>query len=86
MLFRSYQWQTTGWPSWYKTCLAEGFQISSLQREVWVDVADAIEVRIFDELEQMLGIFRVNAGEWTSIHDELTSRLTDPLADTSETS
>lgn len=44
-----YQWQTTGWPSWFKTCLAEGFQISSLQREVWVDIADAIEVRILNE-------------------------------------
>jgi len=79
-----YQWQTTGWPGWAKTCLVEGFQVSSLQREVWVDAADAIEVRIFDESEQTLGIFRVNAGEWTSIHDELALILADSLAGASE--
>lgn len=79
-----YQWQTTGWPGWVKACLVEGFQISSLQREVWVGAADAIEVRIFDESEQILGIFRVNEGEWTSIHDEMASIFANPLADASE--
>lgn len=79
-----YQWQTTGWPSWFKTCLAEGFQISSLQREVWVDIADAIEVRILNEWGQILGISRVNAGKWVTVHDELTSKIADPLANRNE--
>ncbi|NDD12267.1 MAG: DNA helicase UvrD [Betaproteobacteria bacterium] len=72
-----YQWQTTGWPGWAKTCLVDGFQISSLQTEVWVDSADAVEIRIFDEAEQTLGIFRVNGGEWMSVHNELDSMLAD---------
>ena len=55
-----------------------------MQSEVWVDAADAIEVRIFDESEQTLGIFRVNAGEWTSIHDELASILADSLTGATE--
>ncbi len=72
-----YQWQTTGWSGWVKTCLADGFQLSSLQTEVWVDSADAVEIRIFDEAEQTLGIFRVNGGEWMSIHNQLDSMLAD---------
>ena len=77
-----YQWQTTGWPGWAKTCLVDGFQISSLQTEVWVDAADAVEIRIFDETEQNLGIFRVTGGEWLSIHNELASVLADTSAGT----
>jgi DNA helicase-4 len=79
-----YHWQTTGWPSWVKTCLVDGFQISSLQKEIWSDAADAVEIRILDETEKKtLGVFRVNDGEWASIQNELDSMLADTLADTS---
>ena len=36
-----------------------------------------MEIRIFDEAEQTLGIFRVNGGEWMSVHNELDSMLAD---------
>ena len=51
---------------------------------VWVDIADAIEVRILNEWGQILGISRVNAGKWVTVHDELTSKLADPLANRNE--
>jgi len=70
-----YQWQTTGWSGWAKTCLVDGFQLSSLREEIWVNAADAVEIRIYDEAEQTLGVFRVNGGEWVSIHNELDPML-----------
>ncbi|MFZ5531947.1 MAG: 3'-5' exonuclease [Pseudomonadota bacterium] len=66
-----YRWQTTGWPSWTKICSVEGFQISSLQTEVWVDSADGVEIRIYDEAEQLFGKFLVNGGTWITIQNKL---------------
>ena len=41
--------------------------------EVWVEAADGVEVRVFDQLENVVGIFRVNGGQWTTCMDKLAS-------------
>lgn len=80
-----YQWRATGWPSWSKIFFADGFQISSLQREVWAQAADRVEVRICNESEQAVKIYHVDRGRWTSVGEdsisvnpESGSRVEDP--------
>ena len=66
-----YQWQTTGWSGWTKTFPAEGFNIEALHNEVWVGGADGIEVRIFDDMEELVGQYLINAGKWHCEIDRL---------------
>ena len=68
-----YQWQSTGWSGWAKGFPVDGFEIKRLQDEVWSGPADGIDVRIYDESEKVVGRFLVNAGQWTSVLDNLTS-------------
>lgn len=80
-----YQWEGTAWPGWTKTFLIDGFDVSSLQQEVWAAAASSVEVRIFDETERIFGIFEVEAGAWVATHDELDS-LADLITDSGHAS
>ena len=66
-----YQWQSTGWPGWFKSFPTEGFSIDFLKSEVWSEPAEGIVVRIFDETDTEVAQFLVDRGNWTCIFDEM---------------
>lgn len=66
-----YQWQSTGWSGWAKSFPSEGFRADILKSEVWSELADGIDVRIFDETDIAVAQFLVDGGEWRCIADNL---------------
>lgn len=59
-----YQWQSTGWKGWTKSFPVEDFNIDSICSELWVPKASGVEVKIYDDRENILGIFAVDEGNW----------------------
>lgn len=72
-----YKWKARE-ESWTRTCPLASFQLLSLQKEVWVDDADAVIVRICDEANRVLAIYFVNAGRWETIHEDKLASLLSP--------
>jgi DNA helicase-4 len=68
-----YLWQHAGWMAWAKSFPAEGFQIERLQAEVWAAAADGIDVRIYDESDELVGRFLIDHGQWVTVVDLLSS-------------
>ncbi len=62
-----YQWQSTGWSGWAKSFPIEGFRADILKTEVWSELADGIEVRIFDDSDAVVARFLVDGGEWSRL-------------------
>lgn len=59
-----YQWQSKDWPGWIKTFKTDGFMIESIKKEMWAEVADGVEVRIYDESESLIGLYTIDKGNW----------------------
>lgn len=68
-----YQWQAAGWPGWAKSVRSDGFKLEALKSELWAKQTDGIEVRIYDEAEDLAGKFLVDTGKWTAVVDKLES-------------
>jgi DNA helicase-4 len=68
-----YRYQCKNHASWEKIFSTQHFCLERLMSEVWAEAADGIEVRVFDELENVVGIFRINDGQWTTYLDKLAS-------------
>ena len=67
-----YRWNTTGWNAWCRTCAAQGFSVQKFFGEaIWISLADGIEVRFYDDLENEVGIYRVDKGQWSCMVDNI---------------
>lgn len=66
-----YQWRGSGWPGWVKTFSIDEIQVASIQKEVWAEEADGVEVRICDESERVFGRFNIVDGNWVTVLDDL---------------
>ncbi|KYC42890.1 hypothetical protein WA1_12280 [Scytonema hofmannii PCC 7110] len=67
-----YRWNTTGWKAWCRTCPAQGFSVQKFFGEaMWISRADGIEVRFYDDLENEVGIYYIDKGQWTCEVDNL---------------
>jgi hypothetical protein len=59
-----YRWNTTGWKAWCRTYPAQRFSIEEFfAKAVWISCADGIEVRLYDDLETQIAIYRVEKGQ-----------------------
>jgi DNA helicase IV len=60
-----YRWNTTGWKAWCRTYPVEGFSIEEFfAKAIWISDADGIEVRLYDDLETQIAVYRVEKGQW----------------------
>ena len=67
-----YRWNTTGWKAWCRTCPAQNFSVQEfLTKAMWISRADGIELRFYDDLENMLAIYRIDRGQWTCVVDNI---------------
>ncbi|WP_407897013.1 hypothetical protein [Scytonema sp. NUACC26] len=67
-----YRWNTTGWKAWCRTCPAQGFSVQNFFGEaLWISRADGIEVRFYDDLENEVGIYHIDKGQWTCVINNL---------------
>jgi len=65
-----YRWNTTGWKAWCRTCPAQSFSVQEfLAKAMWISRADGIELRFYDDLENILAIYRIEGGQWTCVVD-----------------
>lgn len=73
-----YQWQPTDWPGWVKSFPAKGFDLDALKSEIWAARANGIEVRIFDDTEDLVARFLINTGKWNCTVNQLNVICTPP--------
>jgi DNA helicase IV len=60
-----YRWNTTGWKAWCRTYPVKGFSIEEFfAKAMWIYDADGIEVRLYDDLETQVAVYRVEKGQW----------------------
>ncbi len=68
----NYIYRTTVWGTWVRTYPAQGFSVKELfAKAMWISCADGIEVRIYDDLENMLAIYRIDRGQLNCIADNI---------------
>jgi len=66
-----YQWTSTEWKSWCRTCQAEGFSIKNLcESSVWIQEADGVEVRVYDDYNCLMERCFVDRGKFRSGMDK----------------
>ena len=69
-----YKWNSTGWNNWFCTYPAQGFSVHQyFDNADWISQAAGIEVRFYDELENLLAIYRVDEGQWACIVDNIVA-------------
>ena len=67
-----YIWRTDEWSSWRRTYPAENFSVQQFFDEaLWSASADGIEVRFYDDFENVLAIYRVDKGQLICMVDNL---------------
>jgi DNA helicase-4 len=66
-----YKWQSTGWPGWTKTFPYGEFSIDNIKSEIWSKQADGIEVRIFDDEDNILAKYIINNGNWACLFNNI---------------
>ena len=62
-----YRWNKTEWPHWMKSFPINSFSIDQLKSEAWALMANGVEVRILDELENVKEAYRIENQSWTKI-------------------
>lgn len=63
-----YNWNKTGWQAWCRTYPAQDFSIEQyFDNAQWISHAAKIEVRFYDDLENMLAIYDVERGQCTPV-------------------
>ncbi len=66
-----YQWTSTEWKSWCRTCQTEGFSIKNLcESSVWIQEADGVEVRVYDDYNCLMERCFVDRGKFRSGMDK----------------
>ncbi|MBW4573345.1 MAG: ATP-binding domain-containing protein [Tolypothrix carrinoi HA7290-LM1] len=71
-----YSWNTTGWLAWCRTYPAQDFSIEQyFDNAQWISHAAGIEVRFYDDLENMLAIYRVDRGQCTPVINNIPELL-----------
>lgn len=53
----------SGWPCWVKSFPADGFEPETLSEARWFTSASGVEIRIFDQQDQLTGRLLVDAGK-----------------------
>jgi DNA helicase IV len=67
-----YRWITTGWKAWCRTWPAQGFSVQEFSAQaLWSAHADGIEVRFYDDAENVVAICRVDRGRWSCVLDNI---------------
>ncbi len=74
-----YEWQPMGWRGWAKSFSARGFSIEMVKAESWVEIADGVEIRIFDYTNTLVACYLLNKGQWMCELDNLAQIQTDEL-------
>ncbi|WP_245912530.1 3'-5' exonuclease [Brunnivagina elsteri] len=60
-----YRWNKTEWKAWCRTYPVQGFSIEEFfAKAMWISNADGIEVRLYDDLEIQIAVYRVEQGQW----------------------
>ena len=59
-----YQWQSVGWPCWEKSFPAIGFSIEAIKSEIGNELANGLEVKITNDVDEPIACFLVNDGLW----------------------
>jgi DNA helicase IV len=63
-----YKWKSLGWQSWYCTYPAQDFSIQQyFDNARWISHAVGIEVRFYDDLQNILAKYHVEQGQCTPI-------------------
>lgn len=66
----AYCWKIHGWQAWCRTYPAQNFSIQQIfEKAQWTKVADGVEVRFHNELDETLAIYRINQGRQICIFD-----------------
>ncbi|MFZ4624602.1 MAG: 3'-5' exonuclease, partial [Rhodoferax sp.] len=68
-----FQGKSTGWVGWAKSFPAAAFTVETIMSEIWADEANGIEVGVFDDTDQLVATFMVDAGRWTCVVDYLNT-------------
>ena len=64
-----YRWSSTEWPAWVRIYPADGFSVDRLLNDaLWAAQGDGIEVRLYDDIDNMLMVYRAYRGEWRCEH------------------
>ena len=64
-----YQWRSTGWKAWEKVFTSANFSMDDLKMENWARVASGIEVRLYDDRENIIRVYRLDDASWECIED-----------------
>lgn len=68
----NYIYRTTVWGNWLRTYSAQGFSVKELfAKAMWISHADGVEVRFYDDLENMLAIYRIDGGQLACTFDNI---------------
>ncbi|MBR8832887.1 MAG: hypothetical protein DSM106950_02290 [Stigonema ocellatum SAG 48.90 = DSM 106950] len=71
-----YRWNTNGWNAWCCIYPIQHFSAQELfAKAMWISRADGIEVRFYDNLENMLAIYRVDGGQLTCVVDNISNPI-----------
>lgn len=63
-----YNWRTIGWQAWCRTYPAQDLSIQQyFDNAQWISHACGIEVRFYDDLENILAIYHVDRGQCTPV-------------------
>ncbi|MEA5621932.1 hypothetical protein [Nostoc sp. UHCC 0251] len=68
-----YRWRTIGWSAWCCTYPAQDFSIQQyFDNAQWISHACGIEVRFYDDLENMLAKYHVDSGQFIPVINNLS--------------
>lgn len=67
-----YSWRTIEWRAWCRTYPVQGFSVQQYFNNAnWMSQAAGIEVRFYDDLENILASYCVNQGQYIPIFDNI---------------
>ncbi len=68
-----YTWAGANWPNWWRTVPAAGFTaMRFLEQALWVRHSDGVEVRVYDDTENLVATYRVNQGKPECVVDAIS--------------
>lgn len=69
-----YEWASTRWKHWWRTMPANNFSAEHfIAKSPWSKLADGIEVRVYDDLENILAVYRVNNGQSYCVVNQISN-------------
>lgn len=68
-----YEWASTKWQHWWRTIPVNRFSVEQLVAQAsWSRIADGIEVRLYDDVDNMIAVYRVNKGQWICLINKIS--------------